>query len=63
MTDQEIKTKIIPMAKGITEEVKKAVIGKDEIVIKTLLAILAGGPTASTTSPARLCAAFFSRTR
>ncbi len=43
MTDQEIKTKIIPMAKGITEEVKKAVIGKDEIVIKTLLAIIAGG--------------------
>ena len=31
------------MAKGITEEVKKAVIGKDEIVIKTLLAIIAGG--------------------
>lgn len=43
MTEQEIQTKIIPVAKRITNEVKKAVIGKDEIVIKTLLAIAAGG--------------------
>ncbi len=43
MTEQTIKTKIIPMAKGITEEVKKAVIGKDDIIIKCLLAIIAGG--------------------
>lgn len=43
MTEQEIKTKIIPLARGIADEVKKAVIGKDDIVIKTLLAIIAGG--------------------
>ncbi|MDE6598477.1 MAG: AAA family ATPase, partial [Oscillospiraceae bacterium] len=43
MTDQEIKNEIIPIAKGITDEVKKAVIGKDEIIVKTLLAIIAGG--------------------
>lgn len=43
MTDQEIKNEIIPIAKGITDEVKKAVIGKDEIIVKSLLAIIAGG--------------------
>lgn len=43
MTDMDINTKIIPVAKSITNEVRKAVIGKDEIVVKTLLAIIAGG--------------------
>jgi len=43
MTEQDIKNKIIPMAKAVTGEVKKAVIGKDEIIVKTLLAIIAGG--------------------
>lgn len=43
MTDTDIKTRIIPVAKGIADEVRKAVIGKDEIVVKTLLAIIAGG--------------------
>lgn len=43
MDEQIIKTKIIPVAKGIVNEVKKAVIGKDDIIIKTLLAIIAGG--------------------
>ncbi|MGN0675223.1 MAG: AAA family ATPase [Oscillospiraceae bacterium] len=43
MTEQTIQTKILPAAKKITEEVKKAVIGKDDIIIKTLLAIIAGG--------------------
>lgn len=43
MTDQDVKTKIIPIAKNVTEQVKKAVVGKDEIVVKTLLAIMAGG--------------------
>lgn len=43
MTDQTIKTQIMPLAKSIADEVQKAVIGKNDIVIKTLLAIIAGG--------------------
>ncbi len=43
MTDQDVRTKIIPVAKGVIEQVKKAVVGKDEIIVKTLLAIMAGG--------------------
>lgn len=43
MTEQELQTLIIPKAKAIINEVKKAVIGKDDIIIKTLLAISAKG--------------------
>lgn len=43
MTEQIIQTKIMPVAKGIIDEVKKAVIGKDDIIIKSLLAIIARG--------------------
>ncbi len=43
MTDQTIKTQIMPLAKSIADEVRKAVIGKNDIIIKTLLAIIAGG--------------------
>ena len=43
MTEQIIKTEIMPVANGIINEVKKAVIGKDDIIIKSLLAIIAGG--------------------
>ena len=43
MTEQGLHNQIIPKAKGIINEVKKAVIGKDDIIIKTLLAIIAGG--------------------
>lgn len=43
MTEQELQTQIIPMAKAIINEVKKAVIGKDDIIIKSLLAITAKG--------------------
>ncbi len=43
MTEQGIQTQIIPKAKAIINEVKKAVIGKDDIIIKTLLAIAAKG--------------------
>lgn len=43
MTEQTIETKIMPIAKGIIDEVKKAVIGKDDIIIKSLLAIIARG--------------------
>ncbi len=43
MTDQDVKTKILPIAKNVVEQVKKAVVGKDEIIVKTLLAIIAGG--------------------
>lgn len=43
MTEQTIQAKILPAAKRITEEVKKAVIGKDDIIIKILLSIIAGG--------------------
>ena len=43
MTEQTIQTKVMPVAKGIIDEVKKAVIGKDDIIIKSLLAIIARG--------------------
>lgn len=43
MTEQIIQTKIMPIANGIIDEVKKAVIGKDDIIIKSLLAIIARG--------------------
>lgn len=43
MTEQTIQTKIIPIAKGIITEVSKAVIGKDDIIIKSLLAIISRG--------------------
>lgn len=43
MTEHTIKTQIMPAAKSIVEEVQKAVIGKNDIIIKTLLAIIAGG--------------------
>lgn len=43
MTENAIKTQIMPAAKSIVEEVQKAVIGKNDVIIKTLLAIIAGG--------------------
>ncbi|MCM1329318.1 MAG: MoxR family ATPase [Ruminococcus sp.] len=43
MTEEIIQTKIMPIAKGIIAEVGKAVIGKDDIIIKTLLAIISRG--------------------
>ena len=43
MTEQTIKTQIMPVAKGIVEEVQKAVIGKNDVIVKSLLAIIAGG--------------------
>lgn len=43
MTEQTIQTQILPVAKNIIEEVRKAVIGKNDIIIKCLLAIIAGG--------------------
>lgn len=43
MTEQELKTQIIPKAKAVINEVRKVVIGKDDIIIKTLLAIAAKG--------------------
>ena len=43
MTEQTIQTRIMPVAKSIIDEVKKAVIGKDDIIIKSLLAIIARG--------------------
>ena len=43
MTEQTIQTKIMPIAKGIITEVSKAVIGKDDIIIKSLLAIISRG--------------------
>ncbi|MBQ8825877.1 MAG: MoxR family ATPase [Oscillospiraceae bacterium] len=43
MTEQGLKTQVIPKAKAVINEVRKAVIGKDDIIIKTLLAIAARG--------------------
>ncbi|MCD7730591.1 MAG: MoxR family ATPase [Oscillospiraceae bacterium] len=43
MTEQELKSHIIPKSKAVINEVKKAVIGKDDIIIKILLAIAAKG--------------------
>lgn len=43
MTEQTIQSQILPIAKEIVTEVKKAVIGKDDIIVKTLLAITARG--------------------
>ena len=43
MTEQGLQTQIIPKAKAVINEVKKAVLGKDDIIIKTLLAIAAKG--------------------
>ncbi|MGN0586382.1 MAG: AAA family ATPase [Oscillospiraceae bacterium] len=43
MTSDSINSQIIPKAKAIIAEVKKAVIGKDDIIIKTLMAIAARG--------------------
>lgn len=43
MTEQELQNHIIPISKAVINEVKKAVIGKDDIIIKTLLAITAKG--------------------
>lgn len=43
MTAESINSQIIPKAKAIITEVKKAVIGKDDIIIKTLMAIAARG--------------------
>lgn len=43
MTSDSINSQIIPKAKAIIGEVKKAVIGKDDIIIKTLVAIAARG--------------------
>ena len=43
MTDETIRQQVLPVAKRINEEVKKAVIGKNDIIVKTLLAIIAGG--------------------
>ena len=43
MTEQTIKAQIMPIAKGIIDEVQKAVIGKNDVIVKTLLAIIAGG--------------------
>ncbi|MBQ8786836.1 MAG: MoxR family ATPase [Oscillospiraceae bacterium] len=43
MTDEIIRRQVLPVAKKINEEVKKAVIGKNDIIVKTQLAIIAGG--------------------
>lgn len=43
MTEQTIQSRILPVSGRILSEVKKAVIGKDDIIEKTLLAIIAGG--------------------
>ncbi len=43
MTDEIIRQQVLPVAKRINEEVKKAVIGKNDIIVKTQLAIIAGG--------------------
>ncbi|MCH5193285.1 MAG: MoxR family ATPase [Oscillospiraceae bacterium] len=43
MTEQTIRADVMPIANGIIDEVKKAVIGKDDIIIKSLLAIIARG--------------------
>lgn len=43
MTEQTIKTQVFPVADAILKEVKKAVIGKNDIIVKSLLAIIAGG--------------------
>lgn len=43
MTEQNIKTQIFPIADAILKEVRKAVIGKNDIIVKSLLAIIAGG--------------------
>ncbi len=43
MTDETIRRQVLPIAKKINEEVKKAVIGKNDIIVKTQLAIIAGG--------------------
>ena len=43
MTEQEVQTHIIPKSRAIINEVKKAVIGKDDIIIKILLAVAAKG--------------------
>lgn len=43
MTEQTIHKQILPMANGIIKEVSKAVIGKNDIIIKCLLAIISKG--------------------
>ena len=43
MTEQNIQNNILPVAQKIAEEVKKTVIGKNDIIVKSLLAIVAGG--------------------
>lgn len=43
MNEEIIRSQVLPVAKKINEEVKKAVIGKNDIIVKTLLAIIAGG--------------------
>ena len=43
MTEQDIKRFILPKAKAVIDEVKKSVIGKDDIIIKVLLAVIAKG--------------------
>ncbi len=40
---ENIPAKVLPAVRDIISEVKKAVIGKDDVIIKTMLAILAGG--------------------
>lgn len=36
-------SRILPVVRDIINEVKKAVVGKDDVIVKTVLAILAGG--------------------
>lgn len=43
MTVNKSKENLIPQAKAIVNEVRKAIIGKDEIIIKILVAIAANG--------------------
>lgn len=43
MTEQTIQKQILPIANGILKEVGKAVIGKNDIIIKCLLAIISRG--------------------
>jgi MoxR-like ATPase len=43
MDEQVVKTLIVSKLNEIISEVKKAVIGKDDVIAKTLLAIIAGG--------------------
>ena len=41
LTEEQVK--VLNMSQSVINEVRKVIIGKDEIIIKVLLSILAGG--------------------